>query len=97
MTAKLSQLTTEEQKAHLSSRLSQSYIAPMELKLLRMQMQLAAKIEGHPLKQPDDREMELIAARNEIALLEAKLAAFTAAFIMQYRKRKDDGDGQQRI
>ena len=97
MTTKLSQLTAEEQKAYLGSRISQNHVAPMELKLLSMQLQLTAKIEGRPWKQPNDKELELYIARKEVANLEAKLAAFTAAFIMQYRKREEENDDQQRI
>jgi len=89
-------MTTEKQKEYIGSMVMQNNVAPMELKLLRMQMQLVAALEGRPWKQPDDKELELYAARKEIINLEARLAAFAAAYIMQQHK-EEDSDGQQRI
>ena len=97
MTTNLSRLSTKDQKAYLGSRIAQNHVAPMELKLLRMQMRLAAALEGHQWEQLDDKELQLITARNEIAALEARLVAFTAACMMEYSKREEENDGQQRI
>lgn len=91
-------MTTEKQKEYIGSMVTQNHVAPMELKLLRMQMQLVAALEGRPWKEPDDKELELYVARKEVLNLEARLAAFTAACLMQYyKKEEENNNGQQRI
>lgn len=96
ITRNFSSMTTEKQKEYIGSMVLQNNVAPMELKLLRMQMQLVAALEGRSWKQPNDKDLELYVARNEIASLEARLTA-AAAYIMQQHKGEEGNDGQQRI
>ena len=101
MTPKFSDLTTEKQKAYLSSMVMQDIVHPMELELLSMQLQLTAMAEGKKWKKPDEKELALIAAQNrmqEMEMQQRRLAALAVAMLYwKYMESEDKDDGQQRI